>query len=153
MRFPPQPNDSIGVPVPWDWPNPEKALGVDEIKAVQERLRTESPHRESDQSSDWVGHVIGEVLGIDSRAKAGKAQIKTLIGRWRRDGFLKPEIVEDQHRKKRPCIVVGRPVEALIQIREALDVQARPLVPMGLSGRADDIEMMATKPGGYPDDN
>lgn len=100
--------ESVGVIASWDWPdafdgiNPAKAIAVREaITAEPERTRKDP------QSIDWVGHLVGEVLGIDTDEKAGKDKVKSVIKAWLDTGVLANETRNDRQRRPRPHIVSG----------------------------------------------
>lgn len=90
--------ESVGVVVPWQWPDAFTDLSPDSAIAVRRALVTAPDRaRESGQSKSWAGHLIGEVLGIDTSEKAGEAKVKTVIKAWLETGVL----AREQHHDKR----------------------------------------------------
>ncbi|HWK13746.1 MAG TPA: AAA family ATPase [Rhizobiaceae bacterium] len=95
--------DSVGVVEAWEWPIPTDGLPDDTLDRVKERVAA-GEWRDSDQSPDWVGFAIAEVLDIDpgpvkrkdrdgTQAQAW-AQCKNLLRAWKTSGDL---IVEKRH--------------------------------------------------------
>jgi len=84
--------ESVGVIAPWKWPEAFDGISPSHAIAAREAImRANGEARESEQSNDWAGHIIGEILGIDSRDKAGKAKIKTILKTWIASGVLAVE--------------------------------------------------------------
>jgi AAA domain len=102
--------DHVGVAERWTWPDAFDGIGVrhliDVQREVHRRHEAGTPPRFSDQAgSDWIGAVIGDICGLDP--DADKAKIKTILKGWMATESLVKETIEDQHRKKRPVILVG----------------------------------------------
>ena len=102
--------DSIGVVEKWDWPSAETLCGeippevLDKIKA---RIGAGS-YRESAQSPEWAGLVVGEELGIEADP-AGKRRIKVLLKQWVKDGHFAVEDRLDRKRTMKKHIVLCLP--------------------------------------------
>ena len=63
---------------------------------------------ENSQASNWAGHAIGEVLGVDVGDSAGRQRVKSLLKAWITSKALK---VERRHvprdGREKPMVVVG----------------------------------------------
>lgn len=81
--------ESVGVVVPWQWPDAFCGVGIEAAIACRNSVSTapERP-RESDQAKAWVGHLFGPILGIESHDKAGKSKLKSIIRTWLDTGVL-----------------------------------------------------------------
>ncbi len=102
--------DHVGVAEPWEWPDTFAGIRREDLLAVQNeverRCKSGRPPRFSDQSGlDWVGHIVAEFLTLD--AEDDKKRIKKIIADWIKSGALVKAELEDEHRKKRPCVEVG----------------------------------------------
>lgn len=102
--------DHVGVAEHWVWPDTFSGITVKQLLAVQNeierRCNAGRPPRFSDQSGlDWVGHVAAEFLELD--AEDDRRRIKKIIADWIKSGALRKAELEDEHRKKRPCVEVG----------------------------------------------
>lgn len=102
--------DHVGVAEAWQWPDAFSGITVKDLLAVQNevwrRCEANRPPRFSDQSGgDWVGHIVAEMLSLD--AEDDKRRIKKILADWIKSGALVKAELEDEHRKKRPCIEVG----------------------------------------------
>ena len=98
--------DSVGVVVPWKWPNPLDDITVKDLIAVQNAVSGKG-YRVAPQSKEWVGFIVGEVLGWDVTDKSSRDKISALLKIWLKSGALKIVEIEDEHRKKRRAIDVG----------------------------------------------
>jgi hypothetical protein len=63
--------------------------------------------RESVQASDWVGHAVADVLGLNARDAADTAKIKRLLKAWLKTGVFRVEKLPDEEGEPRPFIVVA----------------------------------------------
>jgi hypothetical protein len=102
--------DHVGVAERWEWPDAFAGISVADLLAVQNQIEKRCgagrPPRFSDQSGgDWVGHIIAEYLSLD--AEDDKRRIKKILSDWIKSGALRKAEIEDEHRKKRPCVEVG----------------------------------------------
>lgn len=102
--------DHVGVAEPWQWPDAFDGVRREDLLSVQRevdsRCKTGRPPRLSDQSGlDWVGHIVAEFL--DLHADDDKRRIKKIVSDWVKSGALVKAEIEDEHRKKRPCVKVG----------------------------------------------
>jgi hypothetical protein len=103
--------DSLPVVVPWSPPDTFDGVTVDHLRSVQARVAA-GEWRASDQTADWVGHAVADVLDLDADRKADKARIKRLLAEWIRNDRLRVEKRRDCNRELRPFVVVGVPVDA-----------------------------------------
>lgn len=99
------PGDTAGVVTPWRWPSKEELMeGVpdDVTEMVRVRLANQN-YRDSDQSEDWAGYVIAEIMGspiaISKGMTAEKRRFKRIIDAWKDAGFL---MVERDDNVKKP---------------------------------------------------
>lgn len=100
----------VGVALTFELPEAFAGVSVKDLIAVQNevwrRCTSGRPPRFSDQSGhDWVGHIVAEMLSLD--AEDDKRRIKKILSEWVKNGALVKAELEDEHRKKRPCVEVG----------------------------------------------
>lgn len=101
-------SDSVGVVVAWKWPDPLADVSVADLRAVQAKISA-GHWRENFQAKDWVGHVIAEVLGIDSESRAHRAKIRGILKIWIANGGLTIVQGKDAKGNDRSFVEVGRP--------------------------------------------
>lgn len=109
MKGIPLDGDSVGVVTPWQWPDAMEAVTVSHLREVQRRMAQSGPWRESVQSPEWVGNLIGEVMGLDPAAPKDRTTIKAALKAWLGSGMFKVKVIADEQRRERKCIVVGEP--------------------------------------------
>ena len=85
-----RPHDEIGVTTRWKWPNAFDGLHGSDLERVQDKIAS-GDWAENVQASDWAGHAVAKVLGLDVDDKADKARIKSLLKTWIKNGALKVE--------------------------------------------------------------
>lgn len=104
------PADQIGVVESWSWPSAEQLADDVPGGAVAAILAdlADGTGRDSEQSSEWAGHVVARHLGVDMD-KAGKARVKALLAAWKKTGILKVEMRKDAQRKDKPHLVPAAP--------------------------------------------
>ncbi len=106
--------DSVGVVELWRPPSPLAGLNAHDLLTVQ-RAIAENPGRcRADlRSAEWVGHLIGEALGIETRDATGSRlaaacqRVKGMIEVWIKSGALKTETGIDGRRNERLFVLVG----------------------------------------------
>ncbi len=103
--------DEVGVVTPWQWPDPFEEVTTADLLAVQQAIDGKG-YRLSSQAKDWVGNAIANVLGLDAADKAAKSRITGMIKTWLNNGVLVKLEVEDEMRRKRPAVAVGRWADA-----------------------------------------
>ncbi len=106
----PDGGDNLPVVVPWSPPATFEGISVHDLKAVQDRVAS-GEWRSSDQTAEWVGYAVADVLKLDVGKTADKRRIKTMLTTWIRNGALRVEERHDATRRRRPFVVVGTPVE------------------------------------------
>ncbi|QHD65748.1 AAA family ATPase [Sphingobium yanoikuyae] len=101
------PGDSIAVVMPWALPDPFDDVTAQHLEQVK-RVIDSGEWRENAQASDWAGHAVAQVLGLNADDKAAKGRIKSILRQWIANGALKIERRKDGSRHDRPFVVVGR---------------------------------------------
>ena len=100
------PSDKVGVVTPWSWPDAFDGFTAADLLKVQRALDGKQA-RENPQATDWAGHVVGTVLGIDLTDKSGRQRVKTMLRKWIENGALTIGQAPDAKRNLRPIIEVG----------------------------------------------
>jgi hypothetical protein len=101
-----RPDDFVGVVAAWTPPNPLDGINVDDLAKVQDAIDGKGL-RQNSQARDWVGHVVGETLGISVSTPEGKAKVSGLIKIWVANDALRIVHVTDEKGKQRPTVEVG----------------------------------------------
>jgi hypothetical protein len=110
--------DSVGVLVPWQWPDPGADITAEQLAAVRDALSTEK-FRSHPQAKEWAGFAIIKALGLPfpDHDKAGqalaRARAAALLERWLGEGWLakvdgkdaKRETVQFIHVVRDPLLV------------------------------------------------
>ncbi|PJR11504.1 AAA family ATPase [Sinorhizobium meliloti] len=113
--------DHVRVVVPWRWPNPFDDVQSHQIIAFQDALeRNETRNRASQQSTDWVGHLLAEILELDTgrfikskderstAQNAARNRCAEIIKQWIDSGMLTEETVPDEKKGRDiPVVRVG----------------------------------------------
>lgn len=101
----------IAVVVPVTLPDAFEGVTAEAAMKVQRavgKAAEAEPLRESSQAKAWVGHLIGEMLGIDTTEKAGKGRVALIIKQWIKTDVLRVDKVEDGRTGRDvPVVVVG----------------------------------------------
>ena len=101
----------IAVVVPVTLPDAFEGVTAEAAMKVQRavgKAAEAEPMRESSQAKAWVGHLIGEMLGIDTTEKAGKGRVALIIKQWIKTDVLRVDKVEDGRTGRDvPVVVVG----------------------------------------------
>lgn len=97
--------EDVGVVECWKWPDPFEDLTADDLAEVQSWVGKGS-WRENNQSTDWVGHAVGQALGVDTSEKGGRAKVLSLVKTWIASGVLVVVERPDQNRKMRKFVEV-----------------------------------------------
>jgi len=114
--------DFVGVVTEWTPPDAFDGVTVRDLKAVQDRIEG-GDYRSSDQSADWAGVAVADVMNIDigeglkkaqrtGSQNAGRSRAKHLLNQWIKSGSLRVEKRKDGNRDERPFVIVGDPVTA-----------------------------------------
>lgn len=99
--------DSIGVVTTWKPPKAMDGVAVEHLLAVQRVIHAGTYWRDS-QAKGWAGHVVGQILKIDSAEAKSKKKINEMLRIWIGSGALKTEVVrDDAQRKMREAVTVG----------------------------------------------
>lgn len=89
-----RPQDFVAVARPWVPPDAFDAVTTADLLRVQQALHGQGA-LENIRANDWAGHIVGDVLDIDSTDDAGKTRIKALLKAWLRSGALVVKRVYD----------------------------------------------------------
>jgi hypothetical protein len=98
--------DSVGVAMPWQWPDAFAGVTVATLRAVQHKIDG-GTWREDPRATAWVGKAVAEVLGINPAGKSERGRIGELLKAWIKSGALKVIELPDEHRHNKPHVVVG----------------------------------------------
>jgi hypothetical protein len=80
--------DSVATVDAWQMPKIEdEEIDPNDVAAIQHRCRIENPAKNV-QAKDWAGHIVGEILGLNSNAVMDRAKISDLIHMWIKQGVL-----------------------------------------------------------------
>lgn len=103
--------DAVGVVTSWRWPAPGSEFDADMVAHAQ-ALMAGGSYRESEQSPDWVGHVIGGCFGYDKTptVAAHKAAMKRIVETLVKEGWLRVVKRRASNRHLVPFVEVGTPV-------------------------------------------
>lgn len=98
--------DSIGVVVPWKWPDLMADVSLTDLRNVQ-TIVSKGRYRASPQAADWVGKAVAEALHLDLDKPADRRKAANLLKVWTASGALKRVEERDEKGNERPFIVVG----------------------------------------------
>jgi hypothetical protein len=102
--------DNMRVVTAWQWPDPFSDISVADLLRFQEALdREKVGNRQSIQSPEWAGHLLAELLRLDTAPKLSTAdcspeqkqardKCKVILGQWQKSGAL---ALGEAHDKKR----------------------------------------------------
>lgn len=92
----------------------EDRMEADKIAAVFDELkRRDFYYKKAPTSTDWVGVMMGPILGIDRTDRAGKKKLVDLVTAWERAGYVKFDTRTDKHKNRVDFIeYVKHPVSA-----------------------------------------
>ena len=88
-----------GVIEPWQWPD---AFGGLSDEAKSSILAELTGTRSSDQSPDWGGHIVASHMKLDMGKAHHKAQVKTILNTWDKNGLIRRVEMPDDKRNMRP---------------------------------------------------
>lgn len=104
--------DSVGVVIPWRWPDAFDDITVHDLETVQRHI-SKGEWRDDVRSPQWVGIAIAEALGLDHDSKPVKAKIKTMIKTWIGNDALRIERRRDpESRREKNFVVIGEAAQA-----------------------------------------
>jgi hypothetical protein len=102
--------DNVGVMTLWTPPDAFDAVTVDHAARVRSEVGRAAEagehYRASDQAGDWVGHLVGEIVGFDTHESPGKARARAMVRTWIENRVLATETLAIG-RKSRPVVVPG----------------------------------------------
>ena len=104
---------SVGTVAPWSWPEAFSGITTDDARRVRAAvlLRDKNPPRHDSQATDWVGHLIADVLGLDMNEPVDKARIKEMQKTWTKNKVLRVEEMEwkdkSQNTKRSKFVFAG----------------------------------------------
>jgi hypothetical protein len=93
----------VTLPDAFEGVTAEAAMKVQ--RAVGKAAETDAL-RESSQAKAWVGHLIGEMLGIDTTEKAGKGRVALIIKQWIKTDVLRVDKITDPRQGREISVVV-----------------------------------------------
>lgn len=100
--------DNIGVVTRWTPPDVFDGVSADHLREVQKRI-AQGEYLKSDQSPDWVGRVVADIIELDADDDTDRRRIKRIIAQWVKNGVLAEEVRRDRGKgRERPYIIVGR---------------------------------------------
>jgi hypothetical protein len=97
--------DQVGVACPWKWPELFEGISTSHLIAVQKAVEA-GEWRADSRSPQWVGKAVARVLDIDPNQS--KQRIIKLLREWVENGALDVVEKEDDQRRPRKFVVVGR---------------------------------------------
>ncbi len=100
--------DTIGVLVAGSRPDAFDGISNHDLHKVQQAIRADDRWKMSDQADNWVGILVGEILGLEARGK-DKARVKSILKTWLDAGVLKT-VERKENYKMRKFVTVGREV-------------------------------------------
>ena len=99
----------IGTVIPVTLPDLFDGITAEQTRQVQQAIgkaADNEPMRDSPQAKQWVGHLVGEMLDIDTTEKAGKARVSGIIRQWIKTDVLRVEKIQDGRRGREIGVVV-----------------------------------------------
>ncbi len=97
--------DQVGVACPWKWPELFEGVSTAKVQAVQ-RAVAEGQYRKDPRSSEWVGNITAQILGMN--AETDRKRLSAILAEWIRNGVLAVVEKEDEFRKLKPFVEVGK---------------------------------------------
>lgn len=102
----------IGVAIAFKMPDAFDGISARDTRLCQQRIGQAAetqPLRANPQAKAWVGHVIGEILDIDTTDKAAKARVSSILHTWIKSDVLRIEHEMDARTGREvPVVVVGK---------------------------------------------
>jgi hypothetical protein len=99
-------SDSVGVATRWEWPTSGsfvQDVTPDQLRTIKNRLAL-GQHRKDQQSKDWAGHIVGEILEIDMSVKANRQRVAKMLETWIESGELQAYKARDEYRAMKDYI-------------------------------------------------
>lgn len=102
--------DSMGVVVPWAPPDAFDGVTVDHLRRVQAAVEA-GEYKSHHTATDWVGHPIAEIFGLDAKDERHRRRIVRMVHKWIENGALAIDERKDKNRQWKKFVVVGRAVD------------------------------------------
>jgi len=99
--------DKVGVACPFQWPDLFDGVSMDKIIEVQQAIGA-GKYRADSRSADWVGNIISTTLGMDPTEDGSRKRATKMIREWMKTGTLIEVEQEDQYRKVKKFVEVGK---------------------------------------------
>lgn len=102
--------DSVASIQPWQWPDAFDGISQKDALRVWGMVSTANPvARYSSQSTNWVGKIVADVLGLDLEDKNHRSRVNTMLGTWIKTGVLAIEEQPDSRTGRDVKIVIAGP--------------------------------------------
>ena len=98
----------IGAVAPWKWPDVFDGVTPQQAAQVRGAIdRMPEPPRENVRSPQWVGWLVGEILGLNIAEIADKERVKQIISGWVNTDVLRVAEVEDKRAGRVVKVIVS----------------------------------------------
>lgn len=104
------PPDEVGALRPWTPPSLFDGVTTTHLRRVQDAVG-KGRWRENQQSADWVGKAVAEVMALDPGEPKDRKKIIAWLREWVRNDVLRVVEDHDERRKIKNFVVVGKWVE------------------------------------------
>ncbi|MCA1398658.1 bifunctional DNA primase/polymerase [Bradyrhizobium sp. BRP56] len=98
--------DSVGVVVPWQWPDHMEGVTGSLVDQVFDKIKS-GKWRQDSQSPQWVGHAVAQVMGLDLEKNSHRAQVVSLLKTWKAAGSIVVVDGKDDKRVTRKFVEVA----------------------------------------------
>ena len=100
---------SVGVIAPWQWPDMFSGVTKEHAARVRGEIdRMASPPRQNIQADAWAGHVVANVLGLNSANKADKNRAQSILKTWIASDILRvAEEIDPRNGRPIKIVVCG----------------------------------------------
>ena len=102
-----RPADSVGVATQFTPSATFDGVSHAAIDRVMRAIGASGECRRDERATAWVGHLIGDVLGIDVRSPIGKGQVKRMVRAWLDSGALIEVERENKARQQKVFVAIG----------------------------------------------
>ena len=100
--------DSVGVAVPWTWPDRSGELTPEDVCAIQDAISA-GEWRANSQAKNWAGHAVADALDLDLTEPAARASVKAILKSLiEGDVLRKVDRKDDDTRKFRSFVMAGK---------------------------------------------
>lgn len=117
--------DNVGVCTEWTPPDAFEGMTARDLQSVQKAIdAAEEPPKDNERAGDWVGLIVGDVLGLDlgpglkkqernPAQNMARAKVRQLLSGWKKSGALVAEEIHSARDGRKVAVVrVGDPVTA-----------------------------------------